>query len=539
MLFTTRLRQSASIICFTLFFTIATASAADSKQLEQEVKGQLRKADSYMSNGDYADAKIWLQDAAETIKTLETVDPDNSKVETFKSKIDGMVDGLRRSTGEEVDLWGSDGTAVATSVPTTTTTANAEEPQAATSSSSPKKLPYAARQEMELLETQFRNIESSYGFLGTYDVTSTNTNQLLEDIPELIDGLQPLLDQAKKVAANESVTAHADFDAAQVRIDEQPGRFEATRNDIIAKRDGEEAVTAAMQPDADHLISEYERLDKKYFRQAKGTAIYANDLPPIEHLLVLIEDFENNEKAGAEVLLNDFSAKYGSTKSEIDQAAKSAKLNQDIQLGYAYTEIRDGIANVTNTRQAEYDEIIKKITRAAGTLTDLSDFYRLQAHSDYREWMAVAGQFAIDKADAQKQSGYLENILNSDKKVFLEGIESVTWPGSTDDDNSEAALKYFRESDNWGKDPTGVMTPIGIRVEGEWSVQKRDRLNSPTRYGIPAQAAFQMEADKAQGLARVFTFTMLARESTDPQQSPPFVSVSVGDSWYIKADKVK
>lgn len=539
MFFTTRIKQLTGLICLSLFLTISMASAADSKKLVQQAKSQLRKVDSYMGNGDYTDAKIWLMDAAETIKELETVDPDSYQIQTLKSRVNGMVNGIKSNTGEQLDIWGQGTPAITQNGSTTANKVQEDSSQSTTISSGSKKLPYAVRQEMEELTTQFRNIDSSYNFLDPNDVTSTNTSQFLEYIPGLIAGLQPLLDQAQETAAKEGVTAHADFDAAQARIDEQPARFEQTRNRILAQREGEEAGKILIQADASQLKAEYQRLYSKYFSQAKGAAIYANDLPPIEQLLGLIEDFENNEKAPAEALLDDFAGKYGSTKSEIDQAAKTAKLNQDIQLGYAYTEFRNGVSNVTDTRQAEYDEMIKRITSMAGSISSLGDFYRLQGHDDARDWMALATKFAPDKDDANTMSGFLEKILNDDKTAFLGEIESVTWPGSTDDDNSEAALKYFRESDNWGKDPKGALTPIAIRVEGNWSVQKRDRLNSPTQYGIPAQVVVQMDSDKANGLARVFNVTMYAQESPSPRQGPPFVSISVGNSWYIFADRVE
>jgi hypothetical protein len=153
--------------------------------------------------------------------------------------------------------------------------------------------------------------------------------------------------------------------------------------------------------------------------------------------------------------------------------------------------------------------------------------------------MDVATAFAIDKEAAKAESDKLDQIISKDAQEFSKKVESVTWPGTTKDANSKAAMKFFKESPDWGAHPTKPEMPIGVHIKGSWSVQKRDITGNPTMYGIPAKIAVQKESDKAKGLARVFNVTMRTQESRDPKQAPPFVSITVGDSWYIKADKVK
>lgn len=484
-----------------------------------------------MGNGDYTDAKIALQDIVESIKILENTDPDNVKIDTFKTKVNGIVRGIKSNTGEIIDPWAETvSNETKTHISTTVKTSINPPPTAASKDVSAQKLPYGARQVMEEVKTQFRKIDSNYSFLKTADVHSDHTVALVDQIPSLVEELQPLLDKAKEISAKDGVVSHPDFETAQIRINEQFQKYQETRKTLLTRRQQQRSILIEIKADINSLKTEYDRLERAYFRHAKGSAIYANDLPPLVALINLIEKFERDEKSKVTALVNNFALKYRDRKKEITQV--------DRQVNYYYNQLIDGVENVTKTRKSEYDEMVKRVALDANYFSSMGDFARIESHNTARKWMELATRFAPSKVIAKQQSDALENFILKDKQLFFKKIASVTWAGSTHDKNSKAALKYFQESANWRKNPNGAETPLGVIVVNSWSVQKRNIVGNPTAYGIAAQIAVQKEEDKDGGLARVFNVTLIAQESTNPVQSPPFVSYSVGDSWYILADKI-
>ncbi|MFH0794639.1 MAG: hypothetical protein V2A74_11470, partial [bacterium] len=206
---------------------------------------------------------------------------------------------------------------------------------------------------------------------------------------------------------------------------------------------------------------------------------------------------------------------------------------------YLVKDLQEGIENVAKTRQAEFDDIVQRIDSSMQGLPGMHDIYRVPQHGVIRDWVKLLKGFAPDKAKADAKAAEVEKSLEQDMKAFLAKIDGKTWPGNSKGDVAEAALKFFKESPDWAKRAEEPRIPLGVAVTGDWSVQERDVLGNPTMYGIPVLLAVQVQSEKAQNLARVFNLTMRTAESKNPKQEPPFTSITVGDSWYVRADKVK
>lgn len=117
-------------------------------------------------------------------------------------------------------------------------------------------------------------------------------------------------------------------------------------------------------------------------------------------------------------------------------------------------------------------------------------------------------------------------------------IEGKTWPAAKGSAADHAgALDYLKNT--WGKDEKHQYTVLGTVITGEWSVQKKDLIGQPIMYGLPVLVAVQTPEDHAQGLARVFRLTLRTPEGAGAKMSSPFTSDTVGDSYFIRADKIK
>jgi len=161
------------------------------------------------------------------------------------------------------------------------------------------------------------------------------------------------------------------------------------------------------------------------------------------------------------------------------------------------------------------------------------DFFRLQRHIELLATYEIARATAADPSAVPD----VPAIVAADTKAYMEKINQVEWPECLGNpDTRKGAKAYLIE--NWEKDPKHNYTLLGFAITGDWSVQSRT-LGAPTSYGIPVKVALQEPQDKEAGLARVFDLTLRTEVSDKPEKTPPFVSDTVGNSWYVLASKVK
>ena len=100
-------------------------------------------------------------------------------------------------------------------------------------------------------------------------------------------------------------------------------------------------------------------------------------------------------------------------------------------------------------------------------------------------------------------------------------------------------MKFFKESPDWERRPTEPRRILGVAIKGEWTVQERNLLGQPVMYGVPAWVAVQVDGEKKDNLARVYNVTLRTAESANAKPEPPFVEITVGDSWYIRPNAIR
>ena len=268
--------------------------------------------------------------------------------------------------------------------------------------------------------------------------------------------------------------------------------------------------------------------------------IYYNDLETPTELLNLIRKFEQQELTKTQKQWDAFAAKYGTTGPQVE------KSTGDGQAVYPFKGIRDGIENVAKTREVMATDLVENAQDRIANLPNLHDLYRMNGHDTARGYLKLAQAFSPNNPDVVALADTIEKSLNADLKDYVAQIDDKEWPGSSSGKVAKEGMSFFEKDIGWGgrannphvedKEPR---RPIGIVITGDWSVQKKDIDGRATMYGIPALVAVQLDREKPLGLARVYSVTLRTAESANPVMEPPFNSVSVGDSYFIKAEQVE
>jgi hypothetical protein len=79
---------------------------------------------------------------------------------------------------------------------------------------------------------------------------------------------------------------------------------------------------------------------------------------------------------------------------------------------------------------------------------------------------------------------------------------------------------------------------LAVSVTGPWSVQKQNLLGNPIMYGLPIKLAVRVDSDAELNVVRVYDLTMRTVEKAGVEMEPPFDHITVGNSYFIRPDKV-
>jgi hypothetical protein len=525
---------------------VSETQTADTDALIKRADTLLRNSQRRMFSGQKDEALELLNEAGDLIVQVRTSDPDNKKLKSLTQKYERQRRDLSKRMGKEIasklEPEKTDDTAAVTE-DTTEPETDTEAKKTDTATTRSQKLPYHARQEMDNFKKMNRTLE--YNFTKLEQAKTEEQSMPLEKRYQAIEDnkkeMEKILAEARRKAAEKGVMDHPDFIEAQETIEAIPGRLSKARGELTEIKSAQQASATDKANDIAELRKEYERLRDKIFNKASGVAIYYNDLEPVKELLALLEEFEKNEMGKAQAFLDAFAKKYGSTEDEIKKAL------DDWQPAGTFTKFKEGLENIGKTRVAMAEDLVRKTKSRLDNLSGLHDFYRIKGHSTAREWLAMAKAFKPTNASVNELEQTLDGKLARDMQAFKKKIADRTWPDHADNAPKNAkklagiALDFFKNSPDWGKRPPDKegREPLAVAVTGPWSIQARNILGEPIMYGLPIKLAVAVPEEKKDGLARVYILTMRTEERKGVKQEPPFVSVTVGDSYYLSVDKVK
>lgn len=534
-------------------------ATAGTDALVKRADTELRAAERKMFSGDKEAAQQQLDSAGGLIAQIEAAEPGRKELAALKQKQSRVQADLDRRMGKPAGAASKAPTATeqpaaapaaaeASSPAARTIAPPPAAPAPAARAARPAALPYHAREKMAEFDNRFRSVEYALGKMeeARKGDTTTPPEKYAAEVGEAIPALTSLLDEARTEAASAGVAAHPAFEEAQRRLDALPGRLKETQTTVAAAQEARAASSAEIAADVEKLTRECDRLDEKVFNKASGATIYYNDLAPVKEQLDAIVAFEKEDLAQANALLESFSAKYGATDEEI------RKRIDDPAAARTFANLKEGIANVAKTRTAMAEDLAARTAQRIQGMDNAHDFSRLERHAEARAWMKMAQDFDAGNAKVKELAASLEQQLEADAKKLDGKIAGRKWPGNAANAPDDAgklaatALEYFRNSIDWGRrdqnaeaKDTQPRVPLAVAVTGPWSVQARNIVGEPTMYGLPILLAVQVPAEKDRDLARVFVLTMRTSEERNVKMEPPFESVTVGDSYYMRASAVK
>ncbi len=553
-------------ICF-----IASVTAGDSDALLKQVDKDLRQAERDMFGGKTEKAIASLENINISIQKIKADDPENPKLKTAENKYNKLVKDLERRTGKSLgggtltaatastatemapkpeakeatasSTQASAGSAAAAATGSAAISQTAEK-KSSTSSAAAAKLPYDARKPMSEAERNLSSLERDINKLADPGYGG-NKDQLVSNMEKKIAQTNKSLEEAKAFAAAKGVTSHPDFDAVEAQI-------LVAEKEIAAAKSGHEANKAAAAASSNEVEADVAELKATYdkvepvFSKAPGNVIYYNDLKAVEDVIVQIENFEKNDLKTVETKMQAFASKYGNTKSDIDKKADAmGYVNNYYRASYAYTELATGIENVAKTRDVMAEDLVRRTDSELSSISKGAELHMIERYAKVRSWLAMAVRYQADNPKVKELQSTIDARIDAGMKEFNTRVDGRSWPGnasnapSNADDLAQVSLDWFKNSPDWGKRSSKVRHPLAVTVTGPWSVQKRNLLGNPIMYGLPIKLAVLVDEDKALDVARVYELTMRTVEQAGAKMEPPFDHITVGNSYFIRPDKVK
>ena len=512
---------------------------SEAETLLKDIQAGLRDASNKMFNGKHQEAFDKLGEVAGLLEKTKGLEIDATKLKTVNGQFAKLKTDIEKRMGKTVK-------------PIQTTTTTTTKP----TTTKPGKLPYSVRQHLRELNMLFRQVDH---YLAKFEGHKTEAGpnmakQLKGDLDEAarnLAKLQPVLDKMKAAAAAKGVTEHPDLTAWQKRVDDGAAKLKQSKVDADKAVAARTASSKAVGADVAKLTQEAERLQKSVFQLCEYGLSLVKDKSTAAELtqqLAQIEAFEKDELPKLKTLLADFEKKYGPAADMRKKLEKAGYEGQSADAARTFEKLNKSIANVAKARTATGADLVKRVNSSFDSARGRHDFYFTDIPFDmYKAFAELAPRFDPVNADAKKAAGTVDQRIKDAKATFKARIDKRTWPAHAANapNNAKglaaAALDWFKKSPDWGSRPAGKVPrkPLAVVVTGPWSIQARNILGQPTMYGLPVRLAVIADEKKEKGLARVYILTMRTAEHAGVKMAPPFDSITVGNSYYIRTEAVK
>ena len=533
-----RLGVGTLILFLSFMMQSRFASAQTAEEYVKQAEGDLKKSHSLIISERHKDAVEILKKVDKTIAAAQKSDASNPRLTGVIKTFMTQKEKIEKKLGIAIEV---NFTAAATAATVETKGKSATAGSSKTGSS--QALPYDARHPMQQFNSAYASFEDYYNQFsgGGADMKAIWIKRLKNHLDAMVTNLA----SAKEEASKKNVTAHPDFDEAERKIAESEKKYEDLNRTYQQEVTALNEQTKTVQVDADAVKELYAGLRSKIFDRAGGSVIYYNDASELGSLLDQIEQFEKNEKAAVEKNMEGFASKYGSTEEAVE------KSTGDWQAANSIIKIKEGLSNIGKTREATANDLIAKYESGFSDVSSKHDFYKVSYLQELKKYIDMALRFSPGNAEAKKAKDNYQQKTDIALKDFYAAVDKRSWPTHTADspananDLAIASLTWFRNDIGWGqrdKDEKAkdkeIRKPLAVAVHGPWSVQERDLLGNPVMYGLPVFVAVEVASEKPRNLVRVYNVTMRTEQKAGVKQAPPFFSITVGDSYYIRPSKL-
>ncbi len=409
-----------------------------------------------------------------------------------------------------------------------------------------------ARRDMRTAILALNQAEKLLGEIGK-SPTIADREALIKRIRFQLDKAAGDLKTSRAEAVKRGQGDHPEYAATEKRLAELESRFANEKLNLEKSQAGARAQVAGIAAEAMALKAEYDRLYKPLFSRATGVGLYFNDLEPVAELLKAIEHFEKNDLDRLRSQLESFRKKAGPSSEEIDRKAKADGWKDTYHRpSYAVEKLEEAIVNIAKTRQVMAEELIKKANEYKELVkTGSADFVRVERTRWVQEHLEFAVKFDPASEKAKAELAAFPAWREADWKEFGKTIDARKFPGPRKAPGNASSLEktaftWFAESHDWGRrnlsktakdrEPRRV---IRVAVMGPWTVQARNITGQITMHGIPVKLVVALESEKELNVYRVYELTLRTAERVGIKAAPPFDSVTVGNSYYIRPKAVR
>ena len=504
----------------------------DPDEAAKKADAELRRTKGSLLSGKYQEVFDKLGTIDGMIAGIQAANPAHPSLQKLIPAFTEQKDKVEQKLGKSL-------TVKASLTVQTSATPQAPQKQSSGQPGQAQALPYDARRPMEQFNSQFSSFQTARKEITT--ATGDNYRMAVERMGRRVDEMAASLEDARAAAANKGVSTHPALDEAAANLasalDVNTQIQGAYKAGAAAAASAEKAVAG----DSEALKALHQEMRTRIFDRATGNIPYYSTPEDVEELLVAIESFERTEKTSLERTLAGFEAKYGKTQQEVE------KSTGDWQASHSYEELKKGIINVGKTREVMAEDLVKKYEDGFTRLADIHDFYKVKQAIENKKYIDMATRFSPENEKAKNAHAGYQQRVDAALRDFHAAVDKRKWSGNSGNAPSnapelaQAALKFFREDIEWGrrdKHPSAkdkeIWNALAVSITGPWSVQGKNVLGQPIMFGVPALVAIEVANEKELNLVRVFDVTMRTEEKEGVKQSPPFVSVTVGNSYYIR-----
>ncbi len=406
------------------------------------------------------------------------------------------------------------------------------------------------------LSSAVRALDQADGLVAQVDAASAAADKdaLLKRLAFQVEKAETDLKAAEESATGRGQAGHPALQQARARLAALAPRVAQAKEGAGKAAAGEKAAVAGAAASAKALKAEYDRLYEKVFSKANGYPFHYNDAEPVQEAIEAIESYEKDDMPGLKERLARFEREVGTSKDAIDAKAEADGYDDPYyRPSWAWEKLKECIGLVAQTRKAMGEDLLKRADHTKGNVKNFTaDFSRVERYEEVLSWLQLAARFDPENARAQADLQSFPAWRDADWKEFGRQIDGRKFPGPVQGAPGNAAAlaaagkQWFAQSDEWGrrdqnprakdKAPRRVVTVV---VTGPWSVQATNILGKPTMYGVPAKLVVALDREKDLDVYRVYDLTLRTAEHEGVKAAPPFDSVTVGNSGYVRPAAVK
>jgi len=356
-------------------------------------------------------------------------------------------------------------------------------------------------------------------------------------LKEMGDDVEKALDGGRKVEDPRQHPAHA---RTVAEVDRLEGSLKGDLGKLQGTRDQLKKDTEALGVVVEEVRAFKQSIGSLDFRSGTEDRMIAG----AEQLVGKLDGFASGTRGKADAMIKSFGDSYGADRDAI--AASVRRIMGDNRLDVPHSpqslfeSLDRDLKEVERARADAGRQMIELAKRAAATKAVDAD-RREKSFATARRCLEVALGLDPNNSAAKDLQGSLgAGAAAADEKAEAI-IDAGTWkphssrfqgPGEADD-LAESARKWLAGDAGWTKDKD----ILAVRVNGDWSVAKKDILGKTTNWGLPIEAAFQRHGDRDadRDVAWVYSLTIVTREA---EQAPPWESARVGSNRRMRASKV-